>query len=153
MSHTHAATAASAGSAAPVHDKPAPIDEVQLGLPPFVSGAARYCYLFTPQDERDSLDLVDVQDVPTPAAAAHPGTPARHAYYEWAAERQAPRKEARRSAYAAVQARPYPPAKDRIMPYVGTPRREQALPVALLPPPPPPQGLLRAQGATRASTV
>ena len=57
--------------------------------------------------------------------------------YELAAKRQVANKEARRSAYVAERARPYPQAKDRITPYVETPHQELALPAALPPPPPP----------------
>ena len=95
-----------------------------------------------------------------PATAACPNAPAPQAGnpYKLAAERQAPSKEARRSAYAAERARPYPQAKHRITRYEEAPHREPTLPASLRPPPPPPthpptEALLRAIWATRASTA
>ena len=94
--------------------------------------------------------MTDLQDVPAPAAAAHPGTSARPAgdLYERAAGLQAPGKEAPQLAYAVEWARPYPPTTDRITPYEGAPRREQALPF-----PTPTEEILKALRATRASTI
>ena len=155
-------TAASAGSTTPLPDQPAHVDGAQHGaagarraLPPFESGAARYCYLLAPQDKRSSPDLSDQQGVPALAPTAHPDTPARQAGnpYEGATERQASRKEAR-----GPHTQPSEPAPTRLprttshrtrRPPAGSkPSRHR-----LCPPHPPTEELLMALGATRASNV